>query len=322
MIIRFALAVVVLCCAGCKSGDGSRADITRKHGAMRSSSLNEWKSAQIDSEHAFDYLPARTAILWGGAVELELRQNETKLDQLQWIGKSSDGSEVGQVSSAVAIAPDGYFITAAHCIKNGRGLMVSARGDRPPIEFECRTIWNGGPISGCDLAIVYAPIGDSMPFIEWSVEANPAIGTQVLVCGAGTTSIRLAGGGIIKASRKIEFGLAPEPVVFKSDLPAIPFLHQLTIDAPLIPGDSGGPAILPNGKLLGIAVSTSSAETPKTVLLRPNPDWVSEIIAAHREWYTENAQPTARLSTDGFIFLQRQQRELAKLRQLKTSDLP
>lgn len=321
---RYTLAALVICGVGCQTADTARrqtqttrAKIIREHGGLRRDSLASWKSSRIDDEHAFDYLLNRTAILWDGASQLRIRPDQANPEELRWVGVADDGPEIGQVSSAVAIAPDGYFLTAAHCVQSGRALLICPRGQRPPVEVEGKVIWSGAPIKNCDLAIVYAPTGEPIPIIDWSANTNVDVGQSVLVGGAGATSIRLAGGNIVHPNEKIEFGLNQPSEHFAANVPAISFLHQITIDAPLIPGDSGGPAILVNGSPIGIAIGTNSVGTPESVLISPDPFWLKEVVSKHREWVAqspERSKPSARPSAEGFMRMQQQRRELSQLR--------
>ena len=69
---------------------------------------------------------------------------------------------------------------------------------------------------------------------------------------------------------------------------------------------------LEDGTLLGVAVRTTLGDQPRSTLLRPDVQWLKRVIDNHRKLVAESGDPIppAKLSTLGWIRLQKQRAEL------------
>ncbi len=317
-----ALFICVLGLTACQNGEHTvQEQVAQRHGALRPTSLEPWKGTRVGEEASFDYLLHRTAIQWDKSVELELRPSLTEQAGETWVGVAADGSETRQVGSSVAIDADGYFLTAGHCVESGQCLLLCDRGDLPPIEILGTVIWNGlvsaKPVApdesrDCDLAVVYAPSGREMSLrcMPWSSGTSPRKGTHVLVGGAGATTVRLAGGRVTESASCVF--VTEEKATDASVVSTQLQMQVIRCDAPLVPGDSGGPAMLQDGTLVGIAVATSADGPPVSTLLRPDLGWLGDLIDRHRESLRGIDVPRseARPSALGWMRLQQQRAEL------------
>ncbi len=319
--VRHVLILVAGLAACQRSEPSVRDQVAGRHGPLRSASLGPWEGIQVGEASSFDYLLHRTAIQWDNSVGLDLQPAPSGQPGKGWVGVAADGSVTKQVSAAVPIGADGYFLTAGHCVGSGQCLLLCGRGELSPIEVLGTVIWNGldsatpvdpGELPPCDLAVVYAPSGreELLACMPWSVSATPPKGAHVLVGGAGATTIRLAG-GVVLGSRACTFkatGRATNGPGSEAPLQ----VHVIRCDAPLVPGDSGGPAILKGGTLLGVAVTTSAGGPPRSTLLRPDLEWLSQLLTQHRQWVTAHGTPAERAqpSALGWIRLQQQRAAL------------
>lgn len=137
--------------------------------------------------------------------------------------------------SAAPISPDGYFLTADHVLANARGrnvFVLYGRGGRLATH-KARIVWRS---PGSDLALLH--IDAATPyFYQWTPPGRGLRpGHQVMHGGIAT--------GFKSPPGKMRTGLAPESYFTGS--------RSFKIDIPLKPGDSGGPVLDGNGRLVGI----------------------------------------------------------------------
>lgn len=272
--------------AACETSDSTlAAKVAGRNGPLREPSLQPFTALQVDGQPLLRWLAHRTACTLEHADTIDF----VKLDD--GTGSRYGGFLDGKLSTthfgaATPISDDGYFLTAAHCVEQVPVLVIGAAGRGPSREIAGIVIWRGAPDRpDADLAVVYAP-GLATPALPWSTRATPE-GTPVLCCGAGTTAVRAAGGTILAGD---------QPTTELADGPTV---TTIGIAVPVIPGDSGGPCVLADGTLLGVSVRASAGPEPKGTVLRPDPAWITELVARDRAARTATAKPTARLSTAG-----------------------
>jgi len=184
---------------------------------------------------------------------------------------------VGGVACATAIDGRGYLLTAAHCVGEEPVRLIVFRGRPHAVVETARVVWKGDLSKGePDLAVLHVPRGLGWTF-SWAETVRA--GEPIVVCGPDYDP------GI--ARRYILDAIAgkittpPEPP--DSGTMVGRFLH----DAPVHPGDSGGPVATLDGRLAGINFATA-----RRVLLpalgwrvgtyahRPDLEWLEQIIAA------------------------------------------
>ena len=236
---------------------------------------------------------------------------------MKWLGRGPDGFETSRVGAAVAIHADGYFLTAAHCVDSGPVLLLCARKGRPPIEVRGTVVWRGQErLTHCDLAIVHAsvPPGELAKVMRWSADHRPPVGARVLVAGSGATGIRVAGGKVLRVE-SVEFDNDSGKLASnnrQADFPRYAPLQDVQViynDIPVLPGDSGGPVMLEDGTLLGIAVGGLLGEQERAIVLRPDTKWLEQAVATHRNWVARHGatEPRVESSTVGWLRLQQLQ---------------
>ena len=165
------------------------------------------------------------------------------------IVKGKVGPQQG-LGSAAAVSDDGYFLTAGHNILNYQPLVLVAivsnqsgvlQVRRAPV----RVVWApDNPAIAPDIAVVYADIGQLDAF-EW-VAAPPDVDTGIVTAGWPLTYLemnsggtRMSGGRILSVTRRDGFRSSPSYSVIQHN-------------APIVPGDSGGPVLDGKGRLIGI----------------------------------------------------------------------
>ena len=148
----------------------------------------------------------------------------------------------GNFGCAAAIDSRGYFLTAAHCVDCDKPIyLVRAEPEMPARARRARVVWRGNRRAGePDLAIVHIPETLTRVF-EWA--GDVAENDPVMAVGVDRTVNSINGpdwlGGKILESR---------PPAGNDDNPTL--LH----DVPIQRGDSGGPLLNEQARLIGINV--------------------------------------------------------------------
>ena len=156
----------------------------------------------------------------GGMPTLSTARGETRL-----MMPTTEG-----YGSAVSLG-DGYFLTAAHVpVKGQGGLFCLERGGRPAVR-SYRVVWKD---KSADLALLHADV--DVPAVKWAAESALANGASVFTFGFG--------GGEWKPSQGQILGRRPTGEADRH--------FDLKLTAPVVAGDSGGPVVTAEGKLVGI----------------------------------------------------------------------
>lgn len=263
----------------------TRAELAARNGPLRAPSLQPFRELQQDGQPLLRWLTRRTACVLDHADTIDITKGND--DGERRYGGFLDGTlTTTQFGAAAPISDDGYFLTAGHCVTQGPVLVLGAAGAGPAREVAGVVIWRGDPDQrDGDLAVLFAP-GLATPALAWSTHATPA-GTAVLCCGAGTTAVRAAGGTIL-AGDQVTTQLADGPAV-----------TTIGVAVPVVPGDSGGPCVLADGTLLGVTVRAATGSEPTGTVLRPDPAWITALLARDRAARAATPAAKARLSTAG-----------------------
>lgn len=242
---------------------------------LRARSLDSWRERTIDGESATSWLTARTGMILGGvdgAVREESSINGVTL-QATLRGQPAPCS----IGSCAPLTHDGYVITAAHCISDLPLLVILPDPQRHRREAVGRVVWNGWDANPpVDLAIVHAELSSNA--LDWSPLSDAIGGGEILAsgfgaaaAGSGATDLRCAGGEVTGA-----------PIADTEAAPERALALQLIV--PLLPGDSGGPIVDRDCRLVGIStdVEMSDEGASRAEALRPDPRWIADVIAADR----------------------------------------
>lgn len=268
-----AAGAVLAMLAGTSCESYVRARAFEQHAPLREGSLASWIPRTIEGQEALGWLMVRSAVIVGRADFVGLRtDNQKKLI----LNPMRAGEAVSpSLGSAVAITEDGYFLTAAHCVSEEPFVIVTRDRNGNFVERLGRIVWNGsarGSATQTDVALIHGSDLSTNP-IDWCDLANAHGGAEVLSAGVGVgASSRFAAGRILGG-----------PI---GDAEAAPGrAHPFRVDSPLIPGDSGGPTILTDGRLLGISANVEIELFSRPgggEVLRPDPAFIRQRIDADR----------------------------------------
>jgi S1-C subfamily serine protease len=142
----------------------------------------------------------------------------------------------GGMGGAVAVAPDGYFLTAAHVVAF-RQCWVAYASAVHPVTYRFVTARLDFSDPAADLALLKV----EMPTPHWLEIPDPPGDATGAVVFSGHPGSQPAAGEIIAAQLR-QFVHAGKPERYQ----------RLTIQIPIMPGDSGGPVVDQHGRLRGI----------------------------------------------------------------------
>ena len=236
--VRAAMAIfAMLVCfglAGC-----ARSQVELKPGTAEA-----WHAVSVEGVPATEYLLQRWGIVLSGAESAMISAD----------GKSFDArygpdavKRMTSGSGAAVHVGRGYWLTAAHCVPNDSVHLVRLTPLEPAV-LPGRVVWrsrgngksegSGGEERERDLALLRVDAsGLRQPIPAIRLSAEPPASGRVLCLGSGLESFAWCGGAVTG-------------VEAASD----PDIRVVTHNAPVAPGDSGGPAMLESGELAGINI--------------------------------------------------------------------
>lgn len=147
------------------------------------------------------------------------------------------GSSTG---TGFKVTAEGHFLTNYHVAGNCKSIVLRKSGEfATPAELVAKDEFN-------DLALVRAtkPVGGTMA--KFRVGPAPKAGTDIVVFGFPLSDILAAGGNIVTGNITSLAGLGNDT-------------RQYQISAPVQPGNSGGPVVDREGRVIGVVVSKLNA---------------------------------------------------------------
>jgi serine protease Do len=156
--------------------------------------------------------------------------------------------EIGMATQAGSgtgfiISPDGLAVTNNHVVTGAATLEVFIGGDTTK-SYNASVVG----VSECnDLALVKIANADDLPVLTWQ-ESDPTVGQEVYAAGfpLGDPEFTMTRGIVAKAQAA-------------GDTPWASIDYTLEHDANIQPGNSGGPLIATDGKVVAVNYATSSA---------------------------------------------------------------
>lgn len=247
--------------------------VREQQAPLRHASLEPWQGHRIDNEAFERYALRRALVIFDGVDAGTQHRGDDGSIILTDVTANGRPAEPKGIGSAVALTADGYMLTCAHCVSKP-AFLVLGPDDRGGVQqARGRIVWNGRDRSPpVDVALVHAPL--NLAPALWADPAEALAGADLFTVGVGIGTSRFAAGRIIGGPTA---DAEPEPGSF----------HAYSTDAPNIPGDSGGPAFLRSGALLGICtriegVRTRTGANLTTTITRPNPAWINQLIERDR----------------------------------------
>lgn len=210
-------------------------------------SVAEWSSIRVGHESAEAYAWDRAALIIQGADGiLPNPSTGTGTGRAVRFSPTLNGQVVTRASAgaAAAISSDGYWLTAAHCTEPGPLMIVRVDRDGELRSWPARIVWQA-PHEGVestmklpadrDLALLHTPVEEPIP--AFVLSPTPPQRGRILCIGSGVGTNAWSAGRITGISGRINDDVT--------------LVHH---DAPVSFGDSGGPAMLDDGLLVGVNV--------------------------------------------------------------------
>ncbi len=170
-------------------------------------------------------------------------QGEPSKDIEDFIRRNIPPRPAYAVGSGFIVDPEGFVLTNYHVVQNAEKIKVTLQnGD----EFEARVL---GADEETDVAVLKINAGRSLPFINFGNSDETRIGEWVLAIGSPFGLARTVTAGIIsQTNRETPDGNA--------------FQKFLQTDAAINRGNSGGPLVDMNGRVIGInsQIATSTGD--------------------------------------------------------------
>lgn len=228
-----------------------------------------WSEATIAGQPAQDWVWDRSAIVvagvGGGEFGVAFGPDRTKVRKQK---KEPGDEQSADAGSAAAISPDGYFLTAAHCVEKSPVWLVVRTWAGQPEVLAARVVWAGDESrGGPDLAIVHVERWTDRYLL---LASAPAIPREVLSCGSGIGSGRWCAG------RGLGVGGGEY-----AGVPCTTVRHS----SPVSLGDSGGPAIDATGVLIGVNIEVEveiGTGVGEATAVRPGQAWLDAQLQKDR----------------------------------------
>ena len=135
--------------------------------------------------------------------------------------------------SGFIVDPSGVIVTNNHVVGRAEKIVVSLTDGR---QFPARLI---GQDQLTDIAVIKIEAGGPLPAVAWGDSRRMEVGDWILSAGNPFGLRGSVTAGIISAEGR--------------DLGAGPFDNFLQIDAPVNPGNSGGPVFNMDGQVIGVS---------------------------------------------------------------------
>lgn len=149
-----------------------------------------------------------------------------------------DGESIG-LGTCFAVSPDGYLVTNNHVIKDAKQIYVRmSNGESLPA-----TVITTAPST--DLAILKIEATD-IPYLSFASSKKVGLGERVFTIGYPLANMLGTDPKYTEGVVSSKSGLAGEAIAF-----------QITV--PIQPGNSGGPLVNQQGKVVGVITSTASS---------------------------------------------------------------
>lgn len=236
--------------------------------AKRDASFAPYAATKVGEASLREFLLARSAVLFEGG-QLSVTNSGTNSRFLSIKGN------VSRFGTAAAIDRRGYFLTAAHCVKQGPITLVFL--DQSQLEAQtARVVWRGDVSKKePDLAIVQVSVPLQDVF-DWTPEFTN--GESIVAVGVSQVPHQPNMKTHCMAGKILVVAPGPEAVV--------PHYICISHDAPMHHGDSGGPLVSADGRLIGINYNMDvefqwkhfSIEPVSGDAQRPDLEWLGEII--------------------------------------------
>ncbi|WOO43693.1 serine protease [Rubellicoccus peritrichatus] len=219
LLIKVSFVLASLCGCATWSEVGPKA---------KSNSLARAEVSEVDGEPVDVFLNSRMADVIIGLEISEVSYSEDGRLRLKPKRVSASETEFN-LGSAVAISSDGYFLTAAHNVGGGHPVWLVSKSRADPYFGKARVVWT---MEKADVALLH-------------IEAQPSQFCMLAEALPQPDSMVILGGHRWGNSAGRVVGITPQETGIDSFI-------EIEHNAPMVKGDSGGPLIDSQGRLLGI----------------------------------------------------------------------
>lgn len=237
--------------------------------ARKSESVTKRLAQDSTARHLIYHSKTRTAILCrnAGAIIIETLERPS-----QWRIeiKQHSNNEGVDISAAVPIAEDGYFLAAAHAVEPPASLTLvvwiedaNFHGLR---SVPARIVWSAGKVQRPDIAVLHAELSPLVPF---SIANVPTVGDTVAATGMSNWARIAMKWGHDSGPRSfstIGFGRVLDVGRPISGHQLLPSYRSIQHTAPTAHGDSGGALVNQHGELVAI---NSTVRAPRWLAWLP-----------------------------------------------------
>jgi len=154
----------------------------------------------------------------------------------RYLGEEAPGEELN-LGTGIIVDPEGFIITNEHVVRNTAWIQVKL-ADGSSVSGE---VWGTEP--ALDLAVLKVETEKPLPFLDMGSSKDVMIGEQVIVIGNPLGLGHTCTAGIVSALHR---------TVSISDRV---YRDLIQVDAPVNPGNSGGPLLNVRGELIGITTA-------------------------------------------------------------------
>jgi serine protease Do len=243
LVVVAAGVLALAACGGGGDDDDSAATTTPTTEASEESETPDTTEAATTTAAPATTAPAPTTVPGISSF------NEVQPAVIQIVSTGSlRDPEVGQTTTAGSgsgfiISPDGLAVTNNHVVTGAATLEVFIGGDK--VKSYNATVLG---VSECnDLALIQIKNVQDLPALDWQ-DGDPTVGQDVYAAGfpLGDPEFTLTRGIVAKAEAD-------------GDTPWASIDHTLEHDANIQPGNSGGPLVGADGKVVAINYASNSA---------------------------------------------------------------
>lgn len=244
----------------------------------RAESFEAFEELKVGSKTMREFALMRTSGLIGG-----VKGGEGDFSADAVVAFNSTQSGELEFGTAVAVDRRGYLVTAAHCVDGDKEVTLLLSDPSSLTVRKPRIVYTGDPAGyNSDFAILH--VSERLPHVfEWA--SVPASGDEVISTGMSRVSDS-------DQSGEVDLKFVIEPVggrirrTWQQESEGEGAPYQIILhDAPLKYGNSGGPLLDRQGRLLGVNV-TGAVSIPIFYpgrfrwanAVRPDLDWLKQVI--------------------------------------------
>ena len=238
------LYFVVFSFAGCKLSEKRMGRFYSILMHSKKESISRWSS-----ETSLPFVGLRTGMVLSGSEFITLTNSYVTPEGSFRLNYRIDKDHASKatIGSAVPITEDGYFLTARHCVDDDSDTLATLAFQDDTVRMvkvKFRVVWSTDEEEEMDLALIHAEV---RPFEPFKFADQNSLNKGKVVGAAGWSALTIGDSNPLAG---LSVGELLSVKGFKSQEIEGKW-RRVRHTAPLHPGDSGGPIIDEQGKLVG-----------------------------------------------------------------------